>query len=152
MVLKHSRFGSFLACSAYPSCKYTVPVDKTSQRDQGSELVENEKCEKCGAGMQVKVGPYGRFLSCTNYPQCKFIKPINIGISCPESGCGGYLTERRTRKGKIFYSCSNYPKCTFSLWQKPIPEKCPTCGFPFLLQAKGKVVCGNKNCDYSDER
>ncbi|MGA1875529.1 MAG: type I DNA topoisomerase [bacterium] len=152
MVLKHSRFGSFLACSAYPSCKYTVPVDKASQRDQGSELVENEKCEKCGAGMQVKVGPYGRFLSCTNYPQCKFIKPINIGISCPESGCGGYLTERRTRKGKIFYSCSNYPKCTFSLWQKPIPEKCPTCGFPFLLQAKGKVVCGSKNCDYSDER
>ena len=150
MVLKHSRFGKFLACSAYPSCKHTVSVDKAPQ--QNIELVKNEKCEKCGSAMQIKVGPYGRFLSCVAYPKCKFIKPISIGISCPESGCDGYLTERKTKRGRIFYSCSNYPKCTFSTWQKPIPEKCPQCGFSFLVQEKDKVVCGSKKCDYIKEK
>ena len=150
MVLKRSRFGSFLACSAYPSCKHTVSVDKPAQ--QNIELVKNEKCEKCGAAMQIKAGPYGRFLSCVEYPKCKFIKPISIGISCPEPDCKGYLTERKTKRGRIFYSCSKYPKCTFSTWQKPIPEKCPQCGFSFLVQEKNKMVCGSKKCDYIKEK
>jgi len=150
MALKHSRFGDFLACSAYPKCKNTVSLDKVDPKE--SELAQNEKCEKCGAAMQIKVGPYGRFLSCVEYPKCKFIKPINIGVSCPEAGCTGYLTERKTKRGKPFYSCSNYPKCTFSTWNKPIPEKCPKCGFPFLVQMKNKLACGNKECDYKEEK
>jgi DNA topoisomerase I len=150
MALKHSRFGDFLACSAYPKCKHTVSLDKVDPKE--AELAQNEKCEKCGAAMQVKVGPYGRFLSCVEYPKCKFIKPINIGVSCPEPGCTGYLTERKTKRGKPFYSCSNYPKCTFSSWNKPIPEKCPKCGFPFLVQVKDKIACGNKECDYTEEK
>ncbi len=150
MALKHSRFGDFLACSAYPKCKNTVSLDKVDPKE--SELAQNEKCEKCGAAMQIKVGPYGRFLSCVEYPKCKFIKPINIGVSCPEPGCTGYLTERKTKRGKPFYSCSNYPKCTFSSWNKPIPEKCPKCGFPFLVQMKNNLACGNKECDYKEEK
>jgi DNA topoisomerase-1 len=151
MVLKHSRFGDFLACSAYPKCKNTVSLERIDPKE--AELAQNEKCEKCGAAMQIKVGPYGRFLSCVEYPKCKFIKPINIGVSCPEPGCGGYLTERKTKKGgKVFYSCSNYPKCTFSSWNKPIPEKCPKCGYPFLVQMKDKLACGNKECDYTEEK
>ncbi|MEW5802638.1 MAG: type I DNA topoisomerase [bacterium] len=150
MVLKHSRFGDFLACSAYPKCKNTVSLDKADPKE--AELAQNEKCEKCGSPMQIKVGPYGRFLSCVEYPKCKFIKPISIGIACPETNCDGYLTERKTKRGKPFYSCSNYPKCTFSTWNKPIDEKCPKCGYPFLVQNKTKISCGNKECDYKEEK
>ncbi|MEW6378392.1 MAG: type I DNA topoisomerase [bacterium] len=150
MVLKHSRFGNFLACSAYPKCKNTVSLSTTDQKE--IELAQNEKCEKCGSAMQIKVGPYGRFLSCVEYPKCKFIKPISIGVSCPESGCDGYLTEKKTKRGKVFYSCSNYPKCNFSTWHKPIPEKCPKCGYSFLVQNRNKLTCGNKECDYAEEK
>ncbi len=150
MVVKHSRYGDFLACSAYPKCKHTVSIDKSNQ--ETTEIVKDEKCENCGSPMQVKVGPYGKFLSCVKYPECKFIKPINIGVSCPEENCDGYLTERKTKRGKLFYSCSKYPKCTFSSWSKPIPEKCPTCGFPFLVNSRNKIICGSKKCDYVREK
>lgn len=151
MVLKHSRFGSFLACSGYPACKNTISVAALEKPTEDNEAAKNEKCDKCGSPMQIKVGPYGRFLSCTRYPECKFIKPINIGICCPQPDCKGYLTERKSKQGRTFYSCSNYPECNFSIWQKPIAEKCPKCNFPFLTQAKNKLVCGNKECDYSQE-
>jgi len=149
MVLKHSRYGDFLACSAYPKCKNTVSVKTSDQKE--AELAQDEKCEKCGSAMQIKVGPYGRFLSCVEYPKCKFIKPISIGVLCPEPGCGGYLTEKRTKRGKLFYSCSRYPTCNFSTWHKPIAEKCPKCGYPFLVKNRNKLICPNKECDYTEK-
>jgi len=51
---------------------------------------------------------------------------------------GGLIVERRSRKGRTFYGCANYPNCTYALWDKPIPEKCPQCGFPFMVEKVGK--------------
>ena len=96
----------------------------------------------------------GKFLACTGYPKCKNAKPINIGIDCPEPGCGGYLGERRSRRGKPFYGCSNYPDCNFAVWDKPLPQKCPQCDAPFMLEkttkAKGKhLACYDEACGYT---
>jgi DNA topoisomerase-1 len=154
MVIKWGRFGRFLACSDYPNCKSTRPLQSEHQSTRTPEnQITDEKCEKCGAPLQIKIGRYGKFLACTKYPECKFTKPISLGVSCPEDGCNGFLVERRTKKGKVFYSCSNYPKCKFASWNKPIPEKCPQCGYSFLIEKRTKggdveIMCGNKDCTF----
>ena len=159
MVIKWGRFGRFLACSDYPACKNTRPLKGDGEKERTDEKtpeITNELCEKCGAPLQIKIGRYGKFLACTKYPECKFTKPISVGVSCPQDGCNGFLVERRTKKGKIFYSCSNYPNCKFALWNKPIPEKCPQCGYSFLIEKRTKggemeIRCGNKDCSFKKE-
>ncbi|MCL4542775.1 MAG: type I DNA topoisomerase [Deltaproteobacteria bacterium] len=127
MVVKMGRFGRFLACSGYPECKNTKEIPK----ENIEENIENntgtdetgEVCEKCGKPMVVKMGRFGRFLACSGYPECKNIKPVpakhnKSKIECP-TGCGGYLVEKRTKKGRKFYGCSNYPKCNYATWALP---------------------------------
>ncbi|HXN31684.1 MAG TPA: type I DNA topoisomerase, partial [Polyangiaceae bacterium] len=111
---------------------------------------------KCGKPMVIRSGRFGEFLSCTGYPECKNAKPVPIGVKCPK--CGGDIIEIRPKKrgGKTFYGCSNYAderiKCDFKIWQKPIPEACPSCGGTFLVtagtRAKPMIACANKACGY----
>jgi DNA topoisomerase-1 len=148
MVKRWGKRGYFLACSSYPKCRYTREVE-----GNGENQVETEaKCEKCGNPMVIKNGKFGRFLACSSYPTCKFTRSLDTGVRCPQEGCDGVIVERRTRKGRTFYGCANYPNCTYALWDKPIPEKCPQCGFPFLVekQGKGGVTrrCPKKECGY----
>jgi DNA topoisomerase-1 len=148
MVKRWGKRGYFLACSSYPKCRYTREVEGNEENQVGTEA----RCEKCGSPMVIKNGKFGRFLACSNYPTCKFTRSLETGVRCPQEGCDGSLVERKTRKGRTFYSCTNYPSCTYALWDKPIPEKCPQCGFPFLVekQGKGGVVkrCPQKECGH----
>jgi len=148
MVKRWGKRGYFLACSSYPKCRYTREVEGNEE----NQVETDAKCAKCGSSMVVKKGKFGRFLACSNYPACKFTQSLDTGVQCPQEGCGGILVERRTRKGRTFYSCTKYPDCTYALWDKPIPEKCPQCGFPFLLEKQGKggtnKRCPQKECGY----
>jgi len=152
MVIRWGRHGRFLACSAYPECKNTRPLEGDKPREEPKP--SDEKCDKCGSPMVYKSGRFGRFLACSQYPECKSTKPIPTGVKCPEDG--GDLIERRSKRGRSFWSCSNYPKCKFAIWNRPLPEKCPKCGAPFLLIKKertGETVkfCNNKECGYKEE-
>jgi len=148
MVRRWGKRGYFLACSSYPKCKYTKEINA----DGRNEISNDIKCEQCGSSMVVKNGRFGRFLACVNYPTCKFTRPIDTGVSCPKEGCDGVIVERRTKKGKTFYSCTKYPDCNYALWDKPIAEKCPQCGFPFLIEKQTKTglikKCPDKKCGY----
>ncbi|MCX5799782.1 MAG: type I DNA topoisomerase [Candidatus Eisenbacteria bacterium] len=129
MVKKFGRNGTFLACSGYPECKFTMPVETDSPQS-----VTDEKCDACGSPMTVREGRYGRFLSCSKYPECKATKPMTLGIDCPQEGCGGKLVEKRSRAGKVFYGCSKYPACKFASWDMPIKQECPECGYPTMVE------------------
>ncbi len=148
MVKRWGKRGYFLACSSYPKCRYTREVEGNAENQTETEA----KCEKCGSPMVIKSGKFGRFLACSNYPTCKFTRSLDTGVLCPQEGCGGAIVERKTRKGRTFYSCTNYPNCTYALWDKPIPEKCPQCGFPFMVEKQGKggvtKRCPQKECGY----
>lgn len=108
-----------------------------------------ELCPNCDSPLVIKQSKYGKFTACSNYPTCKYIKSnkeekeVKEIISCPK--CDGKILEKKTKRGKIFYGCSNYPKCDFASWDKPIEEKCPTCGGT-LTEKKDKIKC--MNCDY----
>jgi DNA topoisomerase-1 len=154
MLKRWSRNGWFLGCENYPECKNTRDLGADGQPAQPRET--GIACDKCGKPMVIKSGRYGEFLSCTGYPECKNAKPVPLGVKCPK--CGGDIIEIRSKKqrGKSFYGCSNYAsesiKCDFKLWQRPLPERCPSCDAPFLVmggtRAKPAIVCANKECGY----
>ncbi|MFQ5550556.1 MAG: type I DNA topoisomerase, partial [Gemmatimonadales bacterium] len=124
LTVKSGRFGPFIACSNYPDCRHTEQL----KRDKQPDIPTDEKCNECGAPMVIKSGRYGQFLACTKYPQCKHTRSVSLGVKCPLC-TEGDITERRTRRGRSFYGCSRYPECEFSTWHRPVPEKCPDCGF-----------------------
>ena len=139
MALKRGRFGQFYACTGYPECKTTRKISGSGGAPKKPDIVLDETCPQCKeAKLVIKDGRFGAFTSCSNYPKCKYIKPKTIGVPCAKSGCGGELIERRSKRGKVFYGCSKYPECDFVLWNKPIPEQCPQCGSPYLLEKTTK--------------
>ncbi|MEW5701860.1 MAG: type I DNA topoisomerase [Candidatus Zixiibacteriota bacterium] len=136
LVVRWSRSGKFIACSAFPKCRYTS--DLNSNGEKATETTD-QTCEKCGAPMVIRTGRFGRFLACSAYPDCRNTKAIPTGVRCPEEGCGGDLVPRRTRAGRTFYSCSNYPKCKYAIWDRPVPKECPQCGSQFMLAKSTKT-------------
>ena len=97
MVIKHGRFGRFLACSNYPDCKNAKPILQKL----------GIKCPKCGEGdIIVRKSKKGKvFYGCSKYPDCDFVswdKPT--GNKCPD--CGSPLVET-DKKSKHKEKCSN---------------------------------------------
>ena len=97
MVIKHGRFGRFLACSKYPECKNAKPILQKL----------GMKCPKCGDGdIIVRKSKKGKvFYGCSKYPECDFVswdKPT--GNKCPD--CGSPLVEA-DKKSKHKEKCSN---------------------------------------------
>jgi len=154
MVLKQGRFGKFMACSGYPDCKTTVKITSAGGEPvvPKEEILTDKLCEQCGKPLAVKDGRYGKFLGCTGYPACKVIHPLHLGIPCPEDGCTGFLSERRSKTGRTFFGCTRYPDCKFVTWYRPLPEPCPKCGASFLVEKRSKSgnfkQCLRKDCRY----
>ena len=154
MALKRGRFGQFLACTGYPECKTTRKIIQGVSTPKKPDVVLEETCPKCSqAKLVMREGRFGEFISCGNYPKCKYIKPKTVGVACVKPGCGGELTERRSKRGKVFYGCSKYPDCDFVVWNKPVPEPCPQCGSSYLLEKstrrEGLVrYCNEESCHY----
>jgi DNA topoisomerase-1 len=160
MVIKWGRGGEFLACPNYPTCKTT----RNFTRDAEGEIkiveheVIDEKCEKCGQPMQVRFSRYGKFLGCSGYPECKnvrsLVRPVPTGVACPDCG-QGEIMEKRSRGGKTFYSCGRYPDCKFATWDRPVPEPCPACNAPFVVEKTTKRYgtvrrCLSEGCKYQE--
>lgn len=163
MAIKFGKAGTFLACTGYPACTNT----KNFLRNDKGEIVIQEKepqetqgtgreCPKCGRELVIKrTRAGGRFIACPGYPECSHAESLSTGVSCPREGCDGTLVEKSSKRGKIFYSCSNYPRCDYALWNPPVQEPCPACGFPILerktTKAGVRIGCPQKACRYSRE-
>ncbi|WP_281951599.1 type I DNA topoisomerase [Nitrosophilus kaiyonis] len=154
LVKRSGRFGEFIACSAFPKCKYTEQIEKEEKEEKKEETSE-EVCEKCGSPMVVKRGPRGEFLACSAYPKCKNTKPLKksepkkLDVKCPE--CGGDIVERFSKRGK-FYGCANYPKCTFVSKYEPVNKKCPECNYLMAKRTyRKKEIYECIKCKYREE-
>jgi DNA topoisomerase-1 len=106
LVIRYGRYGKFISCSNFPTCRYTEPwlekIGVTCPKD-GGELVER-KTRK------------GRtFYGCINYPNCDFTswkKPLKQ--PCPK--CNGLLVVANKREAQ----CTN---CSESfLLEEIVPE------------------------------
>lgn len=112
-----------------------------------ADEVSEEICDVCGRNMVVKYGPHGKFLACPGFPDCRNTKPYfeKTGVECPK--CGKDIVVKKTKKGRRYYGCIGNPDCDFMVWQKPVSQKCPTCG-SVLLEKGSKLVCADETCDY----
>ena len=94
LLLRLGRFGKFYACSNFPDCRYTEPLE---------EKTTGIKCPKCKEGELVeKRTKKGKvFYGCNRFPKCDFAlwdKPS--GEKCPK--CNSLVVEKG-KKAK----CSN---------------------------------------------
>ncbi|MDP4000466.1 MAG: type I DNA topoisomerase [bacterium] len=142
LMKKLSRFGGqFYACSRYPECKFTAPLEEEqAETKEAEEQAKGEKCDKCGSPMTVKRGRFGVFFGCTKYPDCKGTKPFvkSTGVQCPECG-KGELAERKSKQGRTFYGCTKYPDCKFLVGQKPLKEPCKECGKLVVIKGRDHI-------------
>ncbi|MCU7828453.1 MAG: type I DNA topoisomerase [Candidatus Thiodiazotropha sp. (ex Myrtea sp. 'scaly one' KF741663)] len=156
--IRLGRHGRFIGCTNYPECDYTRDLNADSSEKEEPEVVEGRTCPECNSELVVKRGRYGKFIGCSSYPDCRFIEPLekpeDTGVSCPKCQ-KGTIFKRKSRRGKIFYSCSTYPDCDYAVWNEPIAEPCPSCGWPVLTikttKRKGtEKVCPQKDCSFSE--
>ena len=98
LVIRKGKYGSFVACSNFPACKYI----KNDRKE--TEICD---CPNCDGKIIEKRSKRGKiFYGCNQYPTCKtayWDKPT--GEKCPE--CGSLLTEK---KNKIKCSNCDYEK------------------------------------------
>jgi DNA topoisomerase-1 len=115
MVFRTSRYGSFEACSNYPTCKHI----KVKEFEKPKVISTGVKCTKCGKGEIVeRLAKSGRnkgktFYACDNFPSCKnmlFGKPT--GEQCPK--CGSLLID--DNKGGVI--CQETKKCGYKQGDK----------------------------------
>jgi len=155
MLLRFGRFGEYLACSDYPTCRTT--------KEPGLPAATGEapSCPECEAPMVLKRSRYGPFWACSRYPACKGTRKLTTGktspntpsgVRCPECGEGDLL-EKRSRRGRTFWGCSRYPKCTHTVAWKPVPTACPSCGAVFVVEKKSvrrgvELVCIAEGCEW----
>lgn len=156
--IRLGRHGRFIGCTNYPTCDYTRDLNADSAEKEEPEVVEGRSCPECGSPLVIKRGRYGKFIGCSSYPKCRYIEPLekpeDTGVACPKCH-QGTLLKRKSRKGKIFYSCSTYPDCDYAVWNEPVAEPCPRCGWPVLTikttKRKGtEKVCPQKECSFAE--
>ena len=105
MVVRHGKYGKFLACSGFPECRGT----KRLVKDTGGI------CPKCGKGrMLERKSAKGRiYYGCERYPDCDFMTwDMPVAVKCEK--CGSTLF----RKGSKLYCAKE--GCDFEM---PVPKK-----------------------------
>ena len=96
MVYKIGRFGKFLACPNFPTCRNTKAI---------VEKID-VPCPKCGAALIKRKSKRGKaFYGCERYPECDFVswdKPTKM--PCPQ--CGGMMVQKIGQNGS-YIACLN---------------------------------------------
>ncbi|RPI59101.1 MAG: hypothetical protein EHM48_09410 [Planctomycetaceae bacterium] len=164
MAYRFSKNGRYLACTGYPECKTTCPVDADGKKVIRAEV--DVPCPTCGKKMILRRSRFGPFLGCADYPTCKGILPCDkdgqplkvvkeedIKETC--AVCGAPMGVKRKGR-RPFLGCSKYPECTNTA---PIPDgirleappkppakeagvNCPKCGKAMLIRtgSRGEFI------------
>jgi DNA topoisomerase-1 len=100
LVKRKGRFGEFIACSAFPKCKYSKNLaSKPKEEPKKIEV----PCPECGGDIVLRSSRRGKFYGCSNYPKCTFISTYEpTKTLCPECG---YNMAKRTFRGKDILEC-----------------------------------------------
>lgn len=111
MVVKHSRFGKFLACTSYPECSHTRSL--SGKKEKETEVV----CKKCSQTMAIYISPNNNFYAICR--ECSAGFPLHVlnqyrfpdlDFTCEK--CSAKMVLRKKRKNADrFLGCKNFPKC-----------------------------------------
>ncbi len=116
-------------------------IEKKKKEVKKEDIIHektDEKCDKCGSDMVVKLGRNGKFLSCSKYPECKNARPLKDDLEKEKKlqkefkdekcdKCSSQMIVKNGRFGE-FLACSAYPKCkTTRPLSHALEVKCPEC-------------------------
>ncbi len=65
LVERKGKYGTFVSCSGYPSCRYRP-------QKEHPDLPAKGDCPECGRPLVERKGKYGAFVSCSGYPACRY--------------------------------------------------------------------------------
>ncbi len=163
MVLRAGRRGEFVACSGFPRCRETLPLEKLEEaqakaREAGiappaTDAATGDATAGDAALRPWKTGddaPPGFAMTRTGRPVVETM-PEPGTLVCPQ--CGSTMELKRGRFGP-FFSCVNFPRCKFNsnlrgqakkdaeiampapVKPKPIPTDipCEECGQPMIIR------------------
>jgi len=99
LVIRYGRYGKFISCSGFPTCRYTEPwLEKIGVA-----------CPKDGGDLVARKTRRGRvFYGCLNYPNCDFTtwkKPL--AQPCPK--CKGLLVISNKREAQCTNCSESFP-------------------------------------------
>ena len=123
LVTKKSRYGTFIACSNYPTCHYV-------QKEPSTTKETGEICPECGKPLVIRKDKKSgkEFIACSGFPKCRYIKnidgteaqkketitPDQYVKPCPKCKTG-HLVLKHGKKVD-FLGCTNFPKCRHHEW------------------------------------
>ena len=97
MLIKHGRYGFFLACSGYPDCQNVKPYVNYLE----------QKCPKCGERLTKRDFGRGRTLyRCEHYPNCDF-QTWDNPQNTPCKVCGATMFTHKFKTGASMFYCGN---------------------------------------------
>lgn len=117
LVIRHGKYGDFVACSGFPKCHYVKKEEKPV------EVVEGKVCPECGKPLVRRVSKSGQpFYGCSGFPKCRHIESLEQAAEKPAAPAAdaplcprchtGHLVTKKSRYGS-FLGCSNYPECKY---------------------------------------
>lgn len=74
LVYRHGRFGKFIACSNFPKCRYSRPLE---EKKKEAPEPTGKMCPRCGHELWKRKSRFGTyFLGCSDYPRCHYMENL----------------------------------------------------------------------------
>ena len=74
LVYRNGRFGKFISCSNFPTCRYTRQIEKEKEKPEPT----GRFCPDCGSELVKRKNRFGSyFIGCSNYPKCHYMENLN---------------------------------------------------------------------------
>lgn len=176
MVIRVGARGKFVACSGFPRCRQTLPLEKLDAARANAPQTGGSGAPADGDGhfkpwQAGDPAPAGFALTRTGRPVVEVL-PEPGTLQCPQ--CGGVVVLKRGRFGP-FFSCTDFPRCKFNCNLRgqakkeaeilmPAPPRpkpiatdisCTECGAPMLIREgrRGKFLgcSGYPKCKHTEE-
>lgn len=94
LIIRHGKFGKFIGCSQYPTCKFIESLEKPEDT--------SVTCPECKKGTLIKrKSRFGTFFyACNQYPSCKYaVNHPPLAESCPQCHWPILMLKTTKRKG-----------------------------------------------------
>ena len=75
LVYRNGRFGKFISCGNFPTCKYTRKIE-----DKNKEVPEPTgiTCPECGGELLKRKSRFGTYFhGCSNFPKCNYMETLD---------------------------------------------------------------------------
>lgn len=104
MKLRHGRFGAFLGCTSYPSCKGIVNIPKKGEVSIPAEDMPACPAIDCPGHMVGRKSRFGKtFYSCSTFPECDVIVNdlAQLATKYPSHPRTAYVKQPKKGRGKM---------------------------------------------------